>query len=73
MEIQLNQASSGTDRFATCDEVRAALSFLPDFLTETIKDSFWEVPSDFGGYKLVEINEEEEGMTLYEKLDSLPN
>jgi hypothetical protein len=73
MEIELLQAKAGPDRFATCDEVRAALSFLPDFLMDSIKNSFWEVPSDFGGYKLVEINEEDDGMTLYEKLNSLSN
>jgi hypothetical protein len=73
MEIELMDANAGPDRFATCDEVRAALSFLPDFVMENIKDSFWEVPSDFGGYKLIEINEEEEELTLYEKLNSLSN
>lgn len=73
METELIIASSGPDRFATCDEVRAALSLLPDFLMDSIRNSFWEVPSDSGGYQLVEINEEEEGMTLYERLNSMSN
>lgn len=73
MEIELLDGNSGLDRFATCDEVRAALSLLPQFMLERIKDSFWEVPSDCGGYQLIEINEEGEDMTLYEKLNSLAN
>jgi hypothetical protein len=73
METELIIASSEPDRFATCDEVRAALSLLPGFLLDNISDSFWEVPSDSGGYTLVEINEEEDGMTMYEKLNSMTN
>jgi hypothetical protein len=73
MEIELMVAISGPDRFATCDEVRAALSLLPDFAMDNINDSFWEVPSDCGGYELVQINEEGEELTLYEKLNSLAN
>jgi hypothetical protein len=73
MDIALRDVNSAPDRFATCDEVRAALSLLPDFVMENIKESFWEVPSDFGGYQLIEINEEEEELTLYEKLNSLCN
>jgi hypothetical protein len=72
METEL-LSNSGPDRFATCDEVRAALSMLPDFLLDNIRDSFWEVPCDSGGYQLVEINEEEDGMTMYEKLNSMSN
>jgi hypothetical protein len=73
METELLIANSGPDRFATCDEVRAALSLLPGFIMDNIKDSFWEVPSDCGGYQLIEINEEGEELTLYEKLNSLAN
>jgi hypothetical protein len=73
VETELITANSEPDRFATCDEVRAALSLLPDFLLENITDSFWEVPCDSGGYKLVEINEEEDGLTMYEKLNSMTN
>jgi hypothetical protein len=73
MEIELLDATSGLDRFATGDEVRAALSLLPDFVMDKIKDSFWEVPSDCGGYQLIEINEEGKELTLYEKLNSLSN
>jgi hypothetical protein len=73
MDIELLVANSGPDRFATGDEVRAALSLLPDFVMNNIKDSFWEVPSDCGGYQLIEINEEGEELTLYEKLNSLAN
>jgi hypothetical protein len=73
MESELVVGNSGPDRFATYDEVRAALSLLPGFIMDNIKDSFWEVPSDCGGYQLVEINEEGEELTLYEKLNSLAN
>jgi len=73
MDIELLVANSGPDRFATCDEVRAALSLLPDFIMNNIEDSFWEVPSDRGGYQLIEINEEGEELTLYEKLNALAN
>jgi hypothetical protein len=73
MAIELISSNSQPDRFATCDEVRAALSLLPDFLMDNIKDSFWEIPCDSGGYKLVEINEEEDELTMYEKLNSMSN
>ena len=42
------------DRFATSDEVRAALSCLCDVLVESAEDTLWEVPSDLGGHVLVD-------------------
>jgi len=60
------------DRFATSDEVRAALSCLCDVLVESAEDTLWEVPSDLGGHVLVEI--EKEGiLTLLETLDPTAN
>jgi len=73
MRRELLTSNTRPDRFATCDEVRAALSLLPDFLMDNIKDSIWEVPSDLGGFELVEINEENDEMTMYEKLNSMSN
>ena len=72
MEMQPFEAKAGPDRFATSDEIRAALSFLPDSFMESAEDKPWEVASDFGGYVLIE-TEEDHGLTLLEKLDATVN
>jgi hypothetical protein len=64
-------ASAGPDRFSTSDEIRAAISFLPDFLVEDANATPREVASDLGGHVLIDI--EEEALTLLEKLDSTAN
>ena len=65
-------AKAGIDRISTSDEIRAALSLLPDVYVERVKDKLWEVPSDLGGYVLVDI-EHDEALTLVEKLDPTGN
>ena len=72
METGPLDAKAQPDRFSTCDEVRAALSFLPDSFVEPANDRVWEVPSDQGGHVLIEM-EEEEVMSLYENLDTAVN
>ena len=76
MEIELFDTKVGTDRFATSDEVRAALCFLPDHMVEVEceNDEIWEVDSDLGGRVLVRPAEvDEEALILLEKLDATPN
>jgi hypothetical protein len=64
-------AKAGPDRFSTSDEIRAAISFLPDFFVEE-NNKHWEVASDLGGHVLIDI-EEEEALTFLEKLDTTAN
>jgi hypothetical protein len=64
--------TTGLDRFATNDEVQAALSSLPGFFVECHKDRLWEVESDMGGSILIE-TESQEMLTLLEGLDSTAN
>lgn len=64
-------AKAEPDRFSTSDEIRAAISFLPEFFVEG-KNEHWEVASDRGGHVLIEI-EEEEALALLEKLDATTN
>jgi hypothetical protein len=71
MEMGPFDAKAEPDRFATSDEIRAAISFLPDFFVEeNIRQ--WEVASDLGGYVLVNIDEQE-ALNLLEKLDTTIN
>jgi hypothetical protein len=72
MELGSVDAQAKPDRFSTSDEIRAALSFLPDFSMENAKDVLWEVESDLGGHVLIE-TEDEAIMTLAEELDTRPN
>jgi hypothetical protein len=69
MTLEIFDSKAGLDRFATNDEIRAALSSLPGFFVECDKDSLWEVESDLGGTVLVE-TEGEEILSLLEKLDT---
>jgi hypothetical protein len=71
MEVGPFDAKAGPDRFSTSDEIRAAISFLPDFFVEG-NHKQWEVASDLGGHVLIDI-EEEEAVTLLEKLDTTAN
>jgi hypothetical protein len=72
MEMKPFGAKAGPDRFATRDEIRAAISFLPDFFMQGPNDSLWEVASDLGGHVRIEVGEEE-GLTLLDSLDSMDN
>ena len=62
-------AKAGIDRISTSDEIRAALSLLPDVYVEKVNDKSWEIPSDLGGYVRVDM-EHDEALTLVEKLDA---
>jgi hypothetical protein len=72
MEMGSVDAQAKPDRFSTSDEIRAALSFLPDFYVENSKDVLWEVESDLGGHVLIE-TEDESVLTLLEEFDTRPN
>jgi hypothetical protein len=62
-------AKVGIDRISTSDEIRAALSLLPDVYMEKVNDKLWEIPSDLGGYVLVDM-EHDEARTLVERLNA---
>jgi hypothetical protein len=72
MTLETLDSRAKPDRFATSDEVRAALSSSSDFLVETDEDTLWEVPSDLGGHVLIE-TEQEGILTLLETLDLTAN
>jgi hypothetical protein len=72
MQMGPFEAKAGPDRFSTCDEIRAALSFLPDLSPECQSDRLWEVASDLGGHVLID-TEDPEVLTLLEKLDPTAN
>jgi hypothetical protein len=71
MEMGPFDANAGPDRFSTSDEIRAAISFLPDCFVEG-NNRQWEVASDLGGHVLVDIDEQEVSILL-EKLDTTTN
>lgn len=71
MEMGPFDAKAGPDRFSTSDEIRAAISFLPEFFAEG-NNKQWEVASDLGGHVLIDM-EEEEGLTLQDELDTTAN
>ncbi|HEV7968612.1 MAG TPA: hypothetical protein VGP19_13630 [Candidatus Acidoferrales bacterium] len=72
MTVESFESQAGPDRFATYDEIRAALSSLSDCFLECQKTALWEVASDRGGYVLIE-SEKEETLTLLETLDTAAN
>ena len=45
MEMGTIDAKAEPDRFSTCDEIKAALSFMPDLIVEGANDRLWEVAS----------------------------
>jgi hypothetical protein len=72
MTLEPFDGKAGLDRFATNDEIRAALSSLPGFFVDCDKDTIWEVESDLGGSVLID-TEHEEILTLLAKLDTTAN
>lgn len=72
MNIEPIDAKAGSDRFSTCDEIRAALSSFPEMYLEANKENFWEVDSDMGGRVLIE-TEDPDIMALLERLDGAAN
>jgi hypothetical protein len=74
MEIGPMDAKAGLDRFATMDEIQAALTVVPDVFLPCETDSFWEIPSDRGGYVRIATEDEDSSLlSLIEKLDSSTN
>ena len=69
MEMGPFDVKAGPDRFSTTDEIRAALSFLPDLFAKGTNDLPWEVASDLGGYVIIDA-EDDEVLALLEKLDA---
>lgn len=72
MTLEIMNSIAKPDRFATSDEVRAALSCLSDVSVESEEDTLWEVPSDLGGHVLIE-TENEGILTLLQTLDPTAN
>lgn len=72
MEIGPFDVTTRPDRFATSDEIRSALSFLPEMFGTEHMDSGWEVASDLGGYVRIELGGHD-SLTLLEKLDGSNN
>lgn len=72
MEMGPFDVTTGSDRFSTCDEIRAALSSFPDFVLESSTDSLWEVESDLGGRVLIEA-EDVDSLKVLEQLDTTVN
>jgi len=74
METGPLDAKEGLDRFATMDEIQAALTFLPDIFLPCETDNLWEVPSDHGGYVLISTETDAASvLSLFEKSDSTAN
>jgi len=69
MEIEFLDAKAGPDRFATTDEIRSALSFLPETVVPRESQNLWEIPSDLGGY--VHIDSETEDAPILVLLEEL--
>lgn len=59
METELCDVSTRPDRFATSDEIRSALSFLPHVFFKDDSDDGWEIASDLGGYVRIELEGEQ--------------
>jgi hypothetical protein len=72
MEMGPFDITTGSDRFSTCDEIRAALSSFPDFFLESSRDSLWEVESDLDGRILIE-TEDVDTLKILEQLDTTVN
>lgn len=65
-------AKAGSDRFSTCDEIRAALSSFPESFPDASRGSLWEIDSDLGGRVLIDM-QDEEVLTILERLDLTVN
>jgi len=74
METAPMDAKAGLDRFATMDEIQAALAFLPDVFLPRETDNLWEVPSDRGGHVLISTEADAASvLSLFESLDTTAN
>jgi hypothetical protein len=66
MKLEPSELKTGLDRLATNEEIRAAVSLLPECFLKNGKERLFEVPSDKGGYVLIEFDED--GMELVDDL-----
>ncbi len=69
METGFLDAKAGPDRFATTDEIRSALSFLPETIVPGETQNLWEIPCDLGGY--IHIDSETEDASILALLEEL--
>jgi hypothetical protein len=60
------------DRFATTDEIRAALWTLREIHVGSVENSLWEVASDAGGLVLLEA-EDVEALSLVDEIGATAN
>jgi hypothetical protein len=72
MEKEPFDAKTGPDRFATSEEIRAALILVPDALIPWVPGGLWEVASDLGGHVLID-SETTLAFSLLETLDATVN
>ena len=59
MEMGPVDAKAGSDRFATCDEIRAALFSLHDLFLESPNENDSEIDSELGGQVLFGTDDDE--------------
>ena len=71
MKLETAEVVTGLDRLATNEEIRMAISLLPDFVPEVGKDSSFEAASDLGGYVHVDMGEQV--MELFEEVKETVN
>ena len=71
MNLELPEIKTGPDRFATAEEIRAAISLFPEQIFELDKDALFEVVSDLGGYVNIDLRGESEILDLLESPDEL--
>lgn len=72
MQMGPVDVSTRPDRFATTDEIRSALSFLPDAFGTDDMDNGWEIASDLGGYVRIELDGND-SLALLERLEGNSN
>ena len=65
-------ADTAPDRFATIDEIQAALRTLPDLYFGFANGTLWEIASDTGGLVSLE-REDLEALSLIGKIDASAN
>jgi hypothetical protein len=71
MKLEPSELNTGLDRLATNEEIRAAISLLPDCFVKSGKDRLFEVASDKGGYVLIEFDDE--GLEFFDNFDESDN
>jgi hypothetical protein len=72
MEMEAFDVDTAPDRFATIDEIRAALRTLPDLYFGFTNGTLWEIASDTGGFVSLEM-EDVEALRSFAKIDAPAN